>query len=286
MNYFLNTYGPTDTMGTQGPGAACRDGSSSYCTALPSTSPTQKYYFINTPNLPLLAPLRAIPLIGTPLADLVQPFLKVIVNLGYGDPAHGFTTATQPDANVETPFGLFPDVSPVEVIQQLVAGIGQGISDFIADLSPGGSLTQELSAIGQGGLGSLFAPGPSTVSTPGDFISSAQSLITEVGTRVAAGASALYASLLSTADFINAALLTVPTYSATLFLDGVKQAISGDPIGGIINAIGKPIAATVGLAAYISVLQVAAWLEGVFAAITGCGPAAPTTGLCIIPHFP
>ncbi len=57
---------------------------------LPTTSPlTQSYYFIRTENLPLLAPLRAIPIIGEPLAALVQPALKVIVDLGYGDPAHG-----------------------------------------------------------------------------------------------------------------------------------------------------------------------------------------------------
>lgn len=57
---------------------------------MPTTSPlTQSYYFIRTENLPLLAPLRAIPIIGEPLAALVQPALKVIVDLGYGDPAHG-----------------------------------------------------------------------------------------------------------------------------------------------------------------------------------------------------
>ena len=37
-------------------------------------------------NLPLLDPLRAIPVVGTPLADLLQPVLTPLVNLGYGDP--------------------------------------------------------------------------------------------------------------------------------------------------------------------------------------------------------
>src|ERR1700756_1982185 len=45
---------------------------------------TTKYYMIPTPNLPLLAPGRPLPLIGNPLADLVQPDLAVVVNLGYG----------------------------------------------------------------------------------------------------------------------------------------------------------------------------------------------------------
>ena len=47
------------------------------------------YYMIPTQNLPLLDPLRAIPVVGTPLADLLQPDLRVLVNLGYGDPNFG-----------------------------------------------------------------------------------------------------------------------------------------------------------------------------------------------------
>ena len=82
---------------------------------------------------------------------------------------------------------------------------------------------------------------------------------------------------------MNAALVALPTYDFVLFVDGIKQAIGGQPIPGLINSIGRPIAADVGMAATIIVLQLAAWLEGVFAAVTGCGPAAPTTGLCIIP---
>jgi hypothetical protein len=47
------------------------------------------YYMVPTENLPLLQPLRALPINGNPLADLVQPDLTVIVNLGYGDPNCG-----------------------------------------------------------------------------------------------------------------------------------------------------------------------------------------------------
>lgn len=69
-----------------------------------------QYYIIRTENLPLLEPLRSVPIVGNPLANLVQPNLKVIVNLGYGDPAYGYSTSPP---NVATPFGLFPEVSPV-----------------------------------------------------------------------------------------------------------------------------------------------------------------------------
>ena len=277
--YFANTYGTIDpTMATEGPGLACQQGATS-CTKLPTTAADQNYYFIQTPNLPLLAPLRAIPLIGQPLAALVQPVLKVIVNLGYGDPAHGFTSATQPDANVPVPFGLFPQVSYKEVFQQLVAGVKQGVHDFLGSFKQGGVFTQEVASIAQ----SITAhPQAAAVALPtlNQLITKVQDVITNIGTRISAGASALYASLLATADFINAGLVTLPTYDATLFLDGIKQAVSGQFIQGIVNSIGRPIAADVGMISTISVLQIAVWLEAVYAAATGCGPAAPTTGLC------
>lgn len=81
------------------------------------------YYMIPTENLPLLEPLRSIPVLGNPLAALIQPDLKVIVNLGFGDPAHGYSTGP---ANIPTPFGLFPPVSPGTVLSALAAGTQQG----------------------------------------------------------------------------------------------------------------------------------------------------------------
>jgi hypothetical protein len=44
------------------------------------------YYFIPNANIPLLDPLRMIPILGDPLANLVQPFLRPIVDFGYGSP--------------------------------------------------------------------------------------------------------------------------------------------------------------------------------------------------------
>lgn len=43
------------------------------------------YYLIPAPNLPLLDPLRLFPLLGNPLADLLQPFVQPFVDLGYGN---------------------------------------------------------------------------------------------------------------------------------------------------------------------------------------------------------
>lgn len=89
------------------------------------------YYIIRTENRPLLQPLRAVPVIGDPLADLIQPNLKVIVNLGYGDPNYGYSTSY---ADVRTPFGLWPNVPPQVIADALAAGTQEGILDFTADL--------------------------------------------------------------------------------------------------------------------------------------------------------
>ena len=228
---------------------------------LPTTSPTQRYLFMPTENLPLLEPLRFIPLVGNPVADLIQPVLKVIVNLGYGDPAHGFTSATQPDANVLVPFGLFPDVDPGEVLGQLVAGVQQGISDFVADFGPTGSIARELSSIS---LPSLTFSLP----TPDGLIAAVQTVITTLANRISYAAAGIYAALLPTADIINALVTSLPAYAISLALTGIEQVINGDPIGGLINAIGLPIAASIGLATTAGLVGAVVWLQGA-AAILG-----------------
>ena len=104
---------------------------------LPTPGPTQTtYYMIPTQNLPLLEPLRAIPVVGNPLADLLQPDLRYLVNWGYGNPAYGYSTGP---ANVPTPFGLFPPLSATTVLPgDLAIGTQQGIGAFASDLRAGG----------------------------------------------------------------------------------------------------------------------------------------------------
>ncbi len=229
---------------------------------LPTTpgTTTQKYYFMPTENLPLVEPLRLIPLIGNPIADLVQPVLKVLVNLGYGDPAHGFTSAKQEPANVQVPFGLFPEVSPVEVLSQLVAGVQQGITDFFAALGPGGSLARELSSISLPSLS--FSP-----PTAEALIPAIQQAVTAVADRISYSIAGLYAALLPTADIINAIVVSLPAYSLNLALDGVQQILSGDLIGGLINAVGLPIAANVGLITTASLIGALVWLQAAVAVL-------------------
>jgi hypothetical protein len=83
------------------------------------------YILIPTQNLPLLDPVRAIPFVGNPLADLVQPDLKVLVELGYDRTAY---------QDVPTTCGLFPNVDPATVAAELQQGTVQGFDDAWADM--------------------------------------------------------------------------------------------------------------------------------------------------------
>jgi PE-PPE domain/PE family/PGRS repeats len=82
------------------------------------------YILIPNQNLPLLDPLRALPFVGNPLADLVQPDLRVLVELGYDRTAY---------QDLPTPFGLFPNIDPATVAAELQQGAVQGFDDAWAD---------------------------------------------------------------------------------------------------------------------------------------------------------
>ncbi|OBI66336.1 PE-PPE domain-containing protein [Mycobacterium sp. E796] len=201
-------------------------------------TPMTTYEMIPTQNLPLLEPLRAIPVVGNPLADLIQPDLKVLVNLGYGDPNYGWS---QGPANVPTQFGLFPPLSDVEKVPGLLAsGTPQGIADFMHDVSAEFSSTGSLAS----SLGSLTMPssGPSAISlpSPADLVSAlspvnvAGNIYNTVNT-LSGAASDAYSILLPTADVANALVTSLPAYDLTLFADGLQT-------GNLVAAIGQPIA--------------------------------------------
>ena len=86
---------------------------------LPTNGGNTSYYMIMSQNLPLLAPIRAIPYAGPPIADIFQPDLRVLVDLGYADYGGNF-------ANVPTPAGLFDVPNPFTVIPDLALGAMQG----------------------------------------------------------------------------------------------------------------------------------------------------------------
>ena len=118
------------------------------------------YKMIETENLPLLAPLRAFPVIGNPLADLVQPDLKALVNWGYGDPNFGWSTSP---ADVQTPFGFLPPLSATTALGPLLAsGTQQGVGAFVNDLS---SLASSLPGAASSGLAALTLPPSASMPT-------------------------------------------------------------------------------------------------------------------------
>src|SRR5215217_293518 len=95
----------------------------------PLTSPAYQgthgdtsYYFFETPDLPLFAPLR---MLGVPeaLIDVIEPFFRVLVELGYdrsippGEP---------------TPARPIPQLDPSKVTADLVNAIGEGINNALA----------------------------------------------------------------------------------------------------------------------------------------------------------
>jgi hypothetical protein len=128
---------------------------------LPTSGATETtYYMIPTDNLPLLDPLREVPVVGNPVADLLQPDLTYLVNRGYGDPLYGWSTSA---ANVATPFGLFPSLNGFAELPGLLAsGTEQGVQSFIGDLTGAGPNPVALPSLSS--LTSLLDPSLGTAS--------------------------------------------------------------------------------------------------------------------------
>lgn len=196
----------------------------------PALGTETTYYLIPTADLPLLDPVRDIPIVGNPIADLLQPDLTVLVNIGYGNPDYGYSAG--PDgylpANEPTPFGLFPDVNLSTVAHDLVAGAQAGWQNFVADISA------ELSEVQSGGFSALL--GSASDSSGIADVSSSSASFTDIVDAISSATSTAYSTLVPAADVANALLTTLPTYDVTLFLDHLDA-------GGLIDAIGYPIAA-------------------------------------------
>lgn len=80
------------------------------------------YLLIPTEDLPLLAPLRLLPFVGPLLADLIQPDLRVLIELGYDRSA---------PQDVFTPAELFPHIDLHELLLHLYQGTVTGINDAL-----------------------------------------------------------------------------------------------------------------------------------------------------------
>jgi hypothetical protein len=97
--------------------------------AVPTTSPAYQgthgdtsYYFFENPDLPLFGPLRTLG-VPEPLIDVVEPFFRVLVELGYDRTIRPWEP---------TPARLIPPLNPVTVATDLVNAIGEGINNAAA----------------------------------------------------------------------------------------------------------------------------------------------------------
>ncbi|OBJ55147.1 PE-PPE domain-containing protein [Mycobacterium sp. 1423905.2] len=246
---------------------------------LPTQGPNMTtYYMIPTENLPLLDPVRAIPFVGAPTADFLNPILKPIVNWGYGDPNYGWSTGP---ANVPTPFGFLPPLSDTAALgPALVGGLQQGISAAASDLLAVGPPTSPSFQDISGALASLTSGTgglalPTGLPSLTDILTGLQSANTQIVGTATTDFSTAYATLLPTADIATALAVSLPSYDVNLFLSGISQMVNGQPIEGLINAFGLPIAANVGLVPLTAGLELTVLGEAVDSILTGAMYPSP-----------
>ena len=227
----------------------------------PGYNGVTNYYMITTPNgLPLLEPLRLIPGIGNPLADLLQPDLTTIVNMGYGDPHYGYSTAP---ADQQTYFGLFPHYSKALLAQDLLLGAHQGTVAFNSDIQTQtatsvANVSHQLATLGTtGGREAALHSLSYAVAglSPDSIIPAIQTAVTNAANGISNTAANLYGALLPTADIINTLVTVIPAYDINLFLSGIQQALNGDVLGGLQYAFVAPIAADTGLVSLAALIE-------------------------------
>jgi hypothetical protein len=220
----------------------------------PGYTGVTNYYMITTPNgLPLLDPVRAIPVIGNPIADLLQPDLTTIVNLGYGNPNFGYSTGP---ADVQTFFGLFPHVSQAVIAQDLISGAHQGTAAFVSDIhaetaASVSNVSHSLASLTATGGGHVSVPALTSALaaslSPNSIIGDIQGAVTNFANGISGTAANLYGALLPTADIVNTLITVLPAYDVNLFLSGIQQAIDGNVLGGLQYALVAPFAADAAL---------------------------------------
>lgn len=201
------------------------------------------YYMILSDSLPLLAPLRLLPILGNPLADLLQPALSVLINLGYGS----VTDSWSGYADVPTTMGFLPDQSVLDQVPAaLLAGLQQGVQDAITTLSDPDNYQLISPQTMDYVLDPLLRSATMAFNLDGSqedisnylstFLSGALNWFTE-----GVGELSLTHTGLPPLDMASALFFTLPQIAVEMF--NIEMA-AGNPI----DAIGEPLAALVGLA--------------------------------------
>ena len=180
-----------------------------------------------TPGAEITAPLVA--LLPTQLQELLGPDLTYLINLGYGDGSQGWSDGP---ADVNTPFGLFPDVSGSQVFSTLVTDTEQGIQNLESGTDPYTSAATDTASAGQ-------SAAEITAALQADLADPSATL-TELVNAITTASSAAYSTLLPTADIINALVTSAPAYDLSLFSANIAT-------GDLADAFGLPVAADTAL---------------------------------------
>jgi hypothetical protein len=140
---------------------------------------------------------------------------------------------------VPTPFGLFPDVNPTTLANELVTGAQSGFQQFGSDLSNPAALLSSLtdfSTPSTTSLSDIFTALETDFSSP----EAASTALTELVNALSGAASTAYSTLLPTADIANALLTSMPAYDVSLITDNLST-------GDLLDAVGLPVAADTAL---------------------------------------
>jgi hypothetical protein len=239
---YLNGGNGTDGLGT-GPSIADIDnatllpGSHDYGGLGANPDSMTDYYMITTmggtdtaAGAEITPPLVA--LLPAPLQALLGPDLTYLINLGYGDGSTGYSVDVDSPADVNTPFGLFPDVSLSDVFTNLATKTQDGITAFeayLADPTPAVTSTLDSASTGANFTEFLSALSADPTATFTDFVNA-----------ITTASSAAYSTLLPTTDIINALVTSMPAYDLSLFSANIAT-------GDLADAFGLPLAADTAL---------------------------------------
>lgn len=221
--------------GTGGLGSGPSLGDLAHATPLPvSDADTATNYFMITTldgtnaaaGAEITPPLVA--LLPAPLQALLGPDLTYLINLGYGDGSQGWADGP---ADVNTPFGLFPDVSVSDVFNNLAADTQAGIANFEAFLADPTTLVDPATA------GQSAAEITAALQTD---LADPSATLTELVNAITTASSAAYSTLLPTADIINALVTSMPAYDFSLLSENLAN-------GDFADAFGLPFAADTAL---------------------------------------
>lgn len=160
-------------------------------------------------QLPLATIIQAFA--GKPIADLLEPVLTVISNLGYGtDPTIGWPTLP---ADMPTTLQPYPTLTSEEfdtILGALWDATKQGVNDFFYALS------HPEEDAGGGLLASLLGGGS-------DEVSSGPQSLAEIADGVSSLISHVSALSMPISDIFNALTVALPAHSLTVFMNSLEE---------------------------------------------------------------